>query len=92
MNEAATEHDGSAHTAIMPVSLWCLHQEAISVHLHDLWQSGNDDICLAIANLRFIPCSFFFLLENIAWVQTRQEEHLILQSFNNLWMADYKLM
>lgn len=45
---------------------------------------------LSVSRLPALSRSLFLTL--IAWVQTRQEEHFILQSFNNLWMADYKLM
>lgn len=79
------------HARLRLSTLWSLHQSCFLKHPLDLWATGDDDICLAIAPLQIYP-SFSHSLRHRALKQSRQEEHFILWSFNNLWMVDYKLM
>lgn len=47
-----SNHCGRAH---------CLHHAVPSTLARDLWETGNYDICPAIASFRFIPVVLFCL-------------------------------
>lgn len=49
------------YIAITKVMIWCLHHALVSVLAVDLWETGNYDICPAIASFRFIPVVLFCL-------------------------------
>lgn len=49
------------YIAITGVMIWCLHHALLSILAVDLWETGNYDICPAIASFRFIPVVLFCL-------------------------------